>query len=109
MQKKTKVILLVVFLSILLFFGGCAALFWFGWTQLKGQVTSNPVVVETLGEIEECSLDLEAMGNSDSDHLIFKVRGPKGSGVVVVDPESLGEGHAEGTLEVDGKTYDLGN
>ncbi|MCA8962390.1 MAG: hypothetical protein KDC38_17820 [Planctomycetes bacterium] len=107
MQKKTKVILIVVALCILLFFGGCAGLLWFAWSSLKGMITHDPVVVEQLGEIEECELDLDALERDEKKVVIFQVRGTKGSGQVRLDGESSGHDGVWGTLVVGDKTFEL--
>ena len=55
--------------------------------QLRPQLQSSPEIAEHIGEIQEMTLNVQAMQQEDrAGKMVFDITGTKGSGQVIVDP-----------------------
>lgn len=60
--------------------------------QLRPQLQSSPEIVEHIGEIEEMTLNPQAMQQPDhSGKMVFDITGTQGTGQIVMDPEKFGD------------------
>lgn len=114
-NNNKTVILILAGCGFLIVAGCCGFAFW-GWglftDQAKDALNANPVIQEHIGNIESIETDFTATGNAEGDDVfVFRIKGPKGSGVVTAEFISTGADSEEvrsGTLELDsGETYDL--
>ena len=76
--------------------GGPLALTFFATnmvlTSASNQVKTEPAVVEHMGNLSKCSINLQKTGELHQDnHFVFDVQGTKGSGEVIVHVEPEGD------------------
>lgn len=118
MTRETKIVLLVlglVFGSIGVACAGCAGLVWWGWGQMEeeivAQIRTNPVVLEHVGEVRSCEMDLAAsLDEEEVEVFWFDVAGAKGEGRIWVRSVTRDDGAEEvvaGELRTSAGTYDL--
>lgn len=70
---------------------------FFGWAGnfflniASAEIKKHPVVIEHLGEVTSCNVNLQATGELGQDnHFVFDVTGTKGSGVVTIHIDAQG-------------------
>jgi len=89
---------------------------YFGWglftDQVRAVLDANPVVQEHVGVVEELEFEFEATGEyEDPDVFVFRVSGPRGSGLVsakLVSVDADTEELQSGTLHLDsGEVFEL--
>ncbi len=69
--------------------------------QLRPQLQNSPEIVEHIGEIQDMTLNPQAMQQEDqSGKMVFDLQGTKGNGQVVVDPAQFGANTIDEGLEL---------
>ena len=104
------VIVVIVAIGVGVFLLARMGLDMFG-EQVKAELRDHPVILEQIGDIKECKLDLKATGTLEKeDWFVFDLVGGKANGELTVrlDTEKEGEMVREATLRTeDGKTHEL--
>jgi hypothetical protein len=79
--------------------------------MVKNEVRDNPVILEHIGNIEECEFDASASGAAKGeDEAVFRLVGTKGKGelTVTLDQDDDARMVRAATLRTeDGKTFEL--
>jgi hypothetical protein len=66
-------------------------------SQIEDELAGNPVLVEQIGDIESFEVDFaRSVRHEDSDTFVYRVRGSKGNGRVVVKQAT----EADGTVRI---------
>ncbi len=118
MNRETKIVLLIlglVFGSISVACAGCGGIFVYFWGEMEDdiahQIRENPVVVEHLGEVSSCEMDLSAsFDEEDVESFWFDVEGARGKGrvrVTSVTNDAGSEDVVAGELVTPEGTWDL--
>lgn len=111
-KKGCLIAVVVVFLLMFLVCcGGLVAIFYFGSGALGeaviGEVENDPAIVEHIGDVESCSLDIGETAKAaeaaeqagDQTPLAFEIKGSKGEGVLLLMQDGRNQNEfSSGTL-----------
>ena len=94
----------------------CGGLIWMGFgefaNQVKAKYENDPVVIDRLGGIDSCALNLSATMEEDPDGntFVLDVEGPKGTGQLIINaPGQNLENLESAALRQGGVDYPLGD
>lgn len=116
MQQKQATCLILAIVGLLAVVVVVVGLGSWGWNMFEEQVVAaleeNPVIQQHIGSITDIEIALEATGETEGDTVfVFRIEGPKGSGLVTADIVTVDEDTEEirsGILEMStGETFDL--
>ncbi|MCC9604429.1 hypothetical protein LOC68_28090 [Blastopirellula sp. JC732] len=79
--------------------------------EARKAFADNPVILEHIGEWEECTTNLQKTGNYERTRhvhvVVFDLKGTKGSGVLVVTEMDNQGNYESAALETDHGTFEL--